>query len=47
MRVEILNLEDLNLPEDFVFQKEEAEEDLIRSCSICSDCCVTDCTGGN
>jgi len=40
----LLSIEDLNLPQDFIFV-EELPETTQPTCTICSDCCLCE-TGG-
>lgn len=47
MNLAIMQVEDLHLTEDFVFQDEQATSLPMQPCSICSNCCYSDCTGGN
>lgn len=40
-----LTIEDLGLPDDFVFVG-DTELELMQPCGICSNCCFSDCIGG-
>jgi len=46
MEAEVIFVEDLGLPKDFV-RKPEVTAELVEVCGICSNCCYTDCVGGN
>lgn len=47
MGQEVIQVEDLKISDDFIFVDENQEPELVQQCGICTNCCVSDCIGGN